>query len=407
MKNLTLYATPMRRNSTSVRKGLIAIVVFVAASVAVGLFVWWYTSLESREVRVPTDEASLNPWLAITMLFEAHNLSVKRVSPISDETSATTRDTIVVEHGPYTIETASKSAYLEKWVSAGGTLILRVTDVWDEEQSSSSARKRFPMSLGVYVNNEPVANASRYRFATFPPCPNFSHEVTFDNYPPLRMQGIEIDETVFNLDHVAEGFNPEILGAGLVRMNYGNGRIYFVKYLNQWTNGSVGCFDNAYILLSIVSNFEHLNPRLVGPTMWVMPIVAFPSIFELIWKNAPQAVIGIVLAFLILIFVWNIRLSPPAYELSGPRRSAYEYTTSAAKFAWRNKDLRAYLIALGTNALRDHPLNLRDQLISKTAKRLGTSETKLREALKQEQRAPNESELIEKVRLVQALYRKD
>jgi hypothetical protein len=240
-----------------------------------------------------------------------------------------------------------------------------------------------------------------------PDCPDQTQEIALDNSPPLKMQADWLEEPVFDLDHVAQGLSPMPLGVGMLRLTYGSGQIYFVKDLHQWTNGYVNCYDNAFILYSIVSRSEQSGPLLGSPTLWIMPMSAFPSIFELIWENTPQAVIGVALALLILIFVWNIRQSPPAYEVSRPRRSAYEYTTSAAKFAWRNKDLRTYLIALGTNALRGCPLDLRDQLITKTAKRLGTSEPRLKEALRQSKRAPNESELIEQVRLVQALYQKE
>ena len=389
------------------RKALIYIIIFVAVACLIGLCVWWYRSQVRHEVRVSTEEARLNPWLAVSILFESRNLEVKRESPLDGEFLPSIQDTIVVGHGPYTIETPAQSSALEKWVSDGGRLIYRVTSVWDEADSKRSMQQLFPMNLGVHLAREMEYVPEAYVPMRMPKCPEQSQEITFDNSPPLRMQADLIEEPVFDLDHVAQGLNPVALGVGMLQVNYGSGRIYFVKYLHQWTNGYVSCYDNAYILYSIVSRNVQSSPMLSSHTLWIMPMGAFPSIFELIWENAPQAVIGVALAFLVLIFVWNIRQSPPAYEVSRPRRSAYEYTTSAAKFAWRNKDLRSYLSALGTNALRGHPLDLRDQLITKTAKRLGTSESKLNDALRRGTRAPKESELIEQVRLIQSLYKKE
>lgn len=388
------------------RKALIYVILFAAAAVVVGLAIWWYQSQERIEVRVSTEEARLNPWLAISILFESRNLEVKQEFPLYDEVIPSTRDTIVVRHGSYTIETAKQSSLLERWVRDGGTLIYRVTSVWDDEEPERSFQQLFPMSLGVHLMHEELAETEPYISTRMPECPEQSQEITFANRPPLNMQANHAEESIFDLDHVARGLTPLTLGVGMLQLNYGSGRVFFVRDLHQWTNSYVSCFDNAYILYSIVSDFEQSSTRLSGRTLWILPMGAFPSLFELIWKNAPHAVLGVGLAFFVLVLVWNIRQSPPAYEVSSPRRSAYEYATSAANFAWRNGDLRSYLIALGTNALRGHPLDLRDRIISDTAKRLGTSETKLREALKQEKRAPSESELIEQVRLVQALYKK-
>ena len=385
------------------RKALIYIILFAAVAGLIGLGIWWYTSIERHEVRVSTDEARLNPWLALSIMFENHNLEVKRESPLDDEILPSTRDTIVVGNGPYTIGTPKLSLALERWVNAGGTLIYRVTSEWDEEESKRSIQQLFPMRLGVYLSGE----FPEFYFSNrMPECPDQSQEITLENRPPLRMQADWSEAPIFDLNHVAQGQDPTALGIGMLQLTYGLGRVIFVKDLHQWTNGYVSCYDNAYILYSIVSELGQFSPRLSGRTLWIMPMGAFPSLFELIWKNVPQVVLGVALAFLVLIFVWNIRQSPPAYEVSGPRRSAYEYATSAAKFAWRNKDLRSYLMALGTNALRGHPLDRRDRVISDTAKRLGTSESRLREALNQEKRAPSESELIEQVKLVQSLYKK-
>ncbi|MXW54134.1 MAG: hypothetical protein F4X44_06160 [Gammaproteobacteria bacterium] len=388
------------------RKALIYIILSAAAVAVIGIAIWWYRSQERIEVRVSTEEARLNPWLAVSILFESRNLDVKQEFPFFNEVIPSTRDTIVVRHGPYTIETAKQSSVLERWVRDGGTLIYRVTGVWDEEESERSFQQLFPMNLGVHLMRKELVEAESYISTTMPECPDQSQEITFANRPPLKMQANPIGESIFDLDHVAQGLRPLTLGVGMLQLNYGSGRVFFVRELRQWTNSYVSCYDNAYILYSIVSDFGQSSTRPSPRTLWILPMGAFPSLFELIWKNAPHAVLGVALAFLVLILVWNIRQSPPAYEVSSPRRSAYEYATSAAKFAWRNGDLRAYLIALGTNALRGHPLDLRDRIISDTAKRLGISEIKLREALKPEKRAPSESELIEQVRLVQALYKK-
>lgn len=388
------------------RKTLIYIILGATAAVLVGLSIWWYRSQEREEVRLSTEEARLNPWLAISILFESRNLEVKQEFPLFEQVLPSTRDTIVVRHGPYTIETARHSSLLERWVRDGGTLIYRVTSVWDEEESKRSAQQLFPMSLGVHLAQEELLETEPYISLRMPDCPEKSQEITFANGPPLNMQVSQTGDSIFDLDHIAPGLNPLTLGVGMLQLNYGAGKVFFVKGLRQWTNNYVSCYDNAYVLYSIVSDFEQPSTRLSGRTLWILPMGAFPSLIELIWNNAPQAVLGVVLALLVLILVWNTRQSPPAYEVSSPRRSAYEYSTSAAKFAWRNKDLRAYLVALGTNALRGHPLDLRDRIISDTARGLGTSESRIRDALTQEKRVPTESELIEQVRLVQALYKK-
>ncbi|MCY3885883.1 MAG: hypothetical protein OXG24_13330 [Gammaproteobacteria bacterium] len=387
------------------RKALIYTILIVGVAALIGVGIWLYLRRDSYEVQVLIDEARLNPWLAVSILFEKHNVSIQRDSPFKGESLPSTLDTIVIQHGPYTIATEEQSSILENWVRDGGTLIYKVTRHREEEAIERQGPQLFPMNLGVYLSRVLRPVPVSYSLDVVPPCPDQTQAIQLDNGPPLILQSPQVNQNLLEFSPAALASNPERLGEGILRMKIGEGQIYFVTALNQWTNSYVRCDDNAYFLYSIVSRFGQPNSSLVNRTMWIMPISEFPSVFSLIWNNAPQVVLGIALAILVLIVSWNVRLSPPAYEMSGPRRSAYEYTTSAARFAWRNKDLRTYLIASGSHALRNQPLDLRDQHISNTARKLGIDESRIRSVLRQEKLARTESELIEQVRLVQALYK--
>lgn len=386
------------------RKALIYLILIVGVAALIGLGVWLFLNRDSHEVQVLIDEARLNRWLAVSILFEKHNLGVQRDSPFEGEALPSTDDTIVVQHGPYTIATKSQSTVLERWVRDGGTLIYRVTRHWEEETSEHKVQQLFPMNLGVFLSRDNQVVPVSYGLGLVPPCPYRAQEIDLGYGPPLILQSPQVRDYLLDLSPIAQANSPDRLGEGILRMKIGEGQIYFVTALNQWTNRYVSCYDNAYLLYTIVSGFGQSSATLVNRTLWIMPISEFPSIFYLIWKNAPQVVLGIALAILVLIVSWNVRLSPPAYEMSGPRRSAYEYATSAARFAWRNRDLRAFLIAFGTNALRNHPLDLRDRHIANTAREMGIDASKIREALRQEKIALSESELIEHVKLIQALH---
>lgn len=388
------------------RNALIYLILIVGIAALIAIGIWLYLRRDSHEVQVLIDEARLNPWLAVTILFEKHNLDVQRDSPFDGDALPSALDTIVVQHGPYTIATKGQSSVLENWVRDGGTLIYRVTQHREEEASERQSQELFPMNRGVYLSRDQRSVAISYGSGTLPPCSNQPQKIDFGHGPPLFLHSSQANESLLDLSPAALAANPDRLGEGILRMKIGEGQVYFVTALNQWTNRYVRCYDNAYLLYSIVTRFGQPSPILVNRTMWIMPISEFPSLFYLIWKNAPQVVLGIALAILVLIVCWNVRLSPPAYELSGPRRSAYEYATSAARFAWRNQDLRAFLIALGTNALRNHPLELRDRHISSIARELGIDESRIRDALRQEKSSPRESELIEQVRIVQALHKR-
>lgn len=385
----------------------IVLIAGVASVIAIGL--WLYSRQHGYEVRVLVGEARLNPWLAISILFEKQDLAVRQESPFQDELSPSILDTVVVQHGPYTIVTNSQSSLLERWVSAGGTLVYRVSrSESDEEETQQETQKLFPMSLGVDLSRDRQPVDVSIVFGELSSCsPDHALEIALGQSPPLKLQNSNSTVPLFELSPIAQEFQTEILGAGVLRMNFGRGLIYFVSDLEQWTNPYVRCVDNAFILYTIVSGFGKPNRKGDPPTMWILPMAGFPSLLELIWKNAPQVVIGMSLALLVMIFIWNIRLSPPVYETSGPRRGAYEYATSAAKFAWRNKDIQAFFRALSSIALREHFSVNKDRRIANQIRHLEKDQSQIRRALWEEKRDLSESEVVEQVRLIQAELRKD
>lgn len=395
----------MSKTST---KGLVVIyaVLLVALAVVIVLIVMWWPRGEPDYIRFPTREARANPWLAVSTFLERHNVTLHRESPFDAESAPSRLDTIAIVDGPLSIVRRSQSDKLEEWVRGGGTLIYAAKDVVNKERVIRDYHHLFPMNLNI--NRQRTPSLSDFDlFAEFLECPEKSTKITLADGNIAEIQSTTgPNVSTFDLSNVPQKLDVQVVAKDLMlRIPYGLGEVYVFSDLRRWNNSYVACYDHAYVLHSIVTG-SALDSRAGEPrNLWILPLVDVPSLPLLLWNRYPLTIVGLALAFVIVLINWNIRLSPPKYEILKPRRSAFEYATSGAKFAWRTRHLGPYLKSLSSYALHDRSDLEKERHTKQAARAMGVSETIVKDALQSQTTPLKEPSLVERVRLIQAFYK--
>lgn len=395
----------MSKTST---KGLVIVYVLLLAALfaVIVLAVVWWPRGDSEYIQIPTEKARSNPWLAVSTFLEKHNISLHRETPFDEESVLPYSDTVAIIDGPLSIVQKSQSDELEEWVRGGGTLIYAAKDVVNEERVVRDYHDLFPMNLNIY--RQRTSAESDFRpFLEFGECQSASTEVTLANGDTAELQSATSPRVdTFDLSNVPGDLGVQVLAKDLMlRIPYGIGEVYVFSDLRRWNNANAACFDHAYILHSILTNSAP-DTRAGEPiSLWILPLVEVPSLALMLWNRYPFVIVGLALALVMVLINWNVRLSPPKYEIFRPRRSAFEYATSGAKFAWRTRHLGPYLKALCSYALHNRSDLEKERHTKQAAQTMGVPETFVKEAIHSQSTPVKEGSLIERVRLVQAFYK--
>ncbi len=395
----------MSKTST---KGLVVVYALLLAALAgvIILVVVWWPRGESEYIKIPTDEARTNPWLAVSTFLEKHNISLHRETPFDDKSVPSYSDTVAIVDGPLSIVRKSLSDELEDWVRSGGTLIYAVKDAVNKERVVRDYHDLFPMKLNIYRKRAATESSFKY-FLEFGECQSEFTTVNLANGDTADLQSSTSGSvSTFDLSSVQSDLDVEVLDKDLMlRIPYGAGEVYAFADLRRWNNANVACFDHAFLLHSILTDSAPETQTGIPRNLWILPRVEVPSLPLMLWNRYSLAIVGLALALVIVIISWNIRLSPPKYEILRPRRSAFEYATSGAKFAWRTRHLGPYLKSLNSYALHNRSELEKERHTKQAAQTMGVPETFVKDALQSQSTPLKETSLIERVRLVQAFYK--
>ncbi|MXZ44100.1 MAG: hypothetical protein F4Z01_03865 [Gammaproteobacteria bacterium] len=311
---------------------------------------WQLFSIEKTEERL-TSEAYRNQWLAISKLSEHYDISVNVTAELVAKDLPALSDTVILEDVRSVIEDAEVSTALENWVVQGGTLIYRVPAInFDEDPRSVLQSQNFPANLLVFEKREqtglffPFANL---RPTTKPPCDAPTLPIWFDDkdsatIAPRTNPYLDTSDSPYEEDIVT------LAQMHFLRLNWGEGLVYFVTDLGLWSNLNADCSDNAYVFLRLVRGSVSLMPGLASElAVWIVKPTRpkTPHLLNLVWDNYHISIIGILLTFLVVIVARNIRSTPAIHAIPIPRRATIDYVTSASQFAWRKHDIKRFFKA--------------------------------------------------------------
>lgn len=119
------------------------------------------------------------------------------------------------------------------------------------------------------------------------------------------------------------------------RKRFGNGHLTLVSTSVYFGNGKLGQSDHARLLLDVIAG------SVPAGKVWFIYDATFPSLWQVLWRNVPLAMVGA--ALVLALWLWSIvpRFGPAV--LPGPpvRRSIVEHVQAAGHFTWRNHGARS------------------------------------------------------------------
>lgn len=332
---------------------LICVLVIVVISVGlVQLFVHAIT--EPVDVSVLTDEAEFDSYFALKELGKEYNFDVQTVNPFLAEEEPSLNDTLFIAKPQQLIWNKQNSEQLENWVRRGGTLIVEVDTLDSSERPADyfSRENYFPAKYAVYrimERNDLPSWATDWFTRRMQSTPNCSDSIE----PFVLDMGLAL-----NMDKSAAGgyrfethYSPfkhsidEIAPSNLLHISEALGNVYFVNSFRMWKNDTIVCADHALLFLLLVHRTSNLLQESLSPrTVWI--VQSYPTLATIVWLNSWQTILGCLVAFILAILAWSIRVSPPVYSVSTQQKHILDYVNSASQFAWHNKQIKNHIRAL-------------------------------------------------------------
>lgn len=349
--------------------------------VALAFLIWVYNYWliwEEKEINLgPTKEARSNPFYAAQKFLENTDiLSNLSYSPTAFENMQVAeekigpQDTIVLLQGRGVIY-GERFTNLWAWVEAGGTLIMSTENPYfGEGHKEDELFTRLGLSAydwddedledwdeDTVADESPEVDEETSEHDSEVVEENFDApdeeiesetETTQTNYLDLHSYHCLRDEPIeiifkeeprplavaygWESYFYADGMEPANIakrdpGYAFVSYEIGEGKI-FVNASNQiWQNELIACHDHAYFLRRLVA---------ASPKVWFVVNKEAPSLFNLVWKGIPLAVIALLLALVLSLWRALIRFGPIFPDIKIERRSFAEHIKAGANFLWRN-----------------------------------------------------------------------
>lgn len=305
------------------RQSTIVLLVLLACTVWAA---WFYTTHE-RYVRTQYTgyhgEARINRFLAAEMLIrELGDEADSRSSLEPDEWLPDVGDTIVVRLSSSFSLGAPRESLL-KWVSDGGHLVLM------PGMTSSRITDDFLKALGLRLVETETGDDDK---ATDEADANESEKSHDTGYAvdlgrtPYRIEPSDLPVPAVTL--------RDKKGAIAARREYGSGFVTLLASSVYFQNDALGDYDHARLLADVIDGY--LEPGEV----WFIYDARFPSLWQIIWRQAPYLVLGF--AGLIVAWLWSVmpKFGPAVREGAPARRSILEHVGAAGHFSWRRGGAR-------------------------------------------------------------------
>ena len=332
----------MAKPRSGISKGLIITLLMV------GLFVlayWFYSRMEWVETTVDlgfSQAARTNPYLAAEHLLngqQLHTVTERGLKALDElpEPSAT-----LIIAGSRRGLSKERKQQLWDWVDAGGHLITNAQafSVSDAQPSPDDILARLDLHL---YHTEKVANtragrerALRYRIeqgrrsSAVLPCLSEEHvvELPFEGeIEPLEL-AIAPGLLLHDSGEAAFSWASNADGVQFIQYKIGEGLVTIVTDLSLWSNGSIACYDHAYLLWLLTEG---------GSGVQVLYDADVPSLWALLWKHVPMGVL--LFTALLLLWLWarSRRFGPLIQHKVSQRRQLMEHLHASASFFWRHE----------------------------------------------------------------------
>ncbi len=225
------------------------------------------------------------------------------------------------------------------WVEKGGHLIVSIDTFFENTRSGKkggekeAAKANFLMErVGVQLEKERIADdVGKEKVDKFVPIQLNTYPVTLCIPSYFRRNFVDgRGDAIFKIERGGRE------GAWALQYKLGEGKITFLRTARLWNNRYLCEGDNAFFLSFLVER-EGDKKRLVS--LWSEEPVENGSRGGVFWQWNWQAfsytILSLVLLFFIILWSFQVRLSPPVPLSDRSHRSLFAHLDGVGKFHWR------------------------------------------------------------------------
>lgn len=342
--------------------------------------------VEERSWVAAEAEVNNRPLLASGLFLQSLGFSVsrivdqKRFDDIPDDV-----ETLFICEGKLQLS-ESHFDELQRWLGAGGHLVINSagggqlhTDDGDDDEQAYGIRS-MPVadvheSLGIRRGNDAALQDCWRQKVDFDP-ESEDGAVDYTDVVETLMNGVtspatDALDTVFYegelpgrldsdqtkvkfeganwlLGNSSDGVDwswPSKRGSQLLSVRVGEGRLTVLSDFSPFFNASIGEHDNAFALQSIVQ-----SAATAGSAVWFHEReLAFPSLFSVLWKRAPDTLLLMVLTIILIVWALFARRIEPRTDRAISTSQLRQQLYAVALYRWRVGDMEGFAQALDQN----------------------------------------------------------
>ena len=293
----------------------------------------------------PSPEALANPYLAAEMFLRERGLKVEHANSLEALADLPPKGHSLLMLEERSNMSPQQADRVLDWARAGGHLVFVAQALWDEDTEQSGEllldRVQIHQMLSEDLEEPPEPEAG-------------------DAYPKLTKVHVDGEQapayvsfdTAFHLDDpdsLAQSWASSGAATHMIQLEYGKGSVTVLTDADIWKTPAIGRYDNAWLLW-------YLN---VDTTVTLLFNTDHPSLWQLLWKNFPQALVA--LGLLIGLWLWQaaVRHGPLLEPPPKARRQLLEHLRASADFILRHGGqgplLHALQVDIRRRARRRHP----------------------------------------------------
>ena len=289
------------------------------------LFMGWFLvtheQVSSEEYVGYQGEARYNHFLAAELLLNEVGIEAESHASLSPvDWLPDYSDTLFVSASP-AIAIPEQRFALEQWVSLGGHLVLMPPSA--DAIVVDDFLLYFGYQLAEVERDDPDTEAEQEE--------DSSAEEDEEEYE----YSVDVDQTrhrvIIEDGYVHSASLSDDKGIVVARQQWGDGYVTIVADHKYFLNTDIGDLDHGRLFLDTVAGY--IDPGKV----WLVYDASFSSLWQLIWDNAPYAVLGA--AALILVSLWAVvpAFGPMILPEPPARRSIVEHVNASGTFVWKQR----------------------------------------------------------------------
>lgn len=288
------------------------------------LFAAWFLKTHHKVVDEKyvgySGEARFNEFLAAEIFLTEAGIEADSKPSLTPTDWLPAYNGIIISRASESIAIAEEQAVLFTWIDNGGHLVLL-----PPKENSRVVGEFFEYLGAALVEIEYEDEADDEEFATEEDADVEDEEYDYilaleSTYERIELAPDEIFSTTLSDDE----------GNVAVRRRWGDGYITLIADDDYFLNSTLRDFDHARFLLDVVAGY--IPPGKV----WFVLDSAFPTLWELLWKNGSYIVIAA--ATTLFLWLWSVipKFGPAIMSEQSTRRSILEHIAAAGHFIWRH-----------------------------------------------------------------------